>query len=124
MIEDTIETARPQKLGVRYQCTGKIERLSAETFRFIAGDMGELTRNDAYRDTPRGVLEVLVAGAGKYRVRARSAQMVLHYIYGRNTGDANYKGIGDSALPRPEYLEIALPEKSTRAVFRVELQAV
>jgi hypothetical protein len=123
IVEDSIVLKEPRRLAAFYQCTGKIESLGEGCYEFVSGDMAELTRNDAYAGEPPGRLLLKVLNSHRYQVTIRTAQMVLPYIYGMNTGQSlkKYKGIGSAALPRPQYLEIAIPDRTDRAEFRVEI---
>jgi hypothetical protein len=88
--------------------------------------MAELSRNDANRNDPPRRLVLEVANPERYRIRVVESQMVLPYIYGMNTGQSRkqYKGIGASPPPRPQFLEIAVFGKAREAAFRVEMSPV
>ncbi|MBI4026379.1 MAG: hypothetical protein HY360_15445 [Verrucomicrobia bacterium] len=109
VVEDSISLRQPQQIAARFQCTGRIENLSAGRYRFHAAN-GER-------------LNVFVHSPDRYRIGIRQSQMVLPYSYGFNVKKGKRtQPVTVQTPPRPQFLEIAAPGRAKWASFRVRFQ--
>lgn len=119
-IADAMRLRAPRQIAALYHCSGTIRQIDAGRFEFTSGNMAIESRNDALKDIPLQRLELTVRAPERYDIRICEPQMVLSYGFGMNAAGA--KKIGNSGLPRRQFLKIAVPGKTAQADFRVEIK--